>query len=185
MDFNIYFPGIIGYKNIFLNSYNELLRLENKINWTPMLTGREEIAPKLENDKRKGKNISLFSLLYDKDFLDFYNNLNDESAKCLSHYSEKYGYWGLVQEGWTLLKYEIDDFFNLHTDSSRRYPRQISSVYYLNNNYEGGELEFSYIDLTIKPDKNELVIFPSTNLFSHKAKKIISGTKYSMANWYN
>jgi Rps23 Pro-64 3,4-dihydroxylase Tpa1-like proline 4-hydroxylase len=185
MNFQTYFPGIVGYKNIFADSYSQLLRLENKISWTPMLTGSENDKPELQYEKRKGFNSSLASLIHDKDFFDFRDKINNESNRCLLDYSQKYGYWQLEQEGWVLLKYEVGDFFNLHTDSSRRYQRQVSSVYYLNDNYSGGELEFSYIDLKIKPESGELLIFPSTNLFSHKAHKVAEGTKYSMANWYN
>jgi hypothetical protein len=185
MNFQIYFPGIIGYKNIFPNSYNELLKLENKINWTPMLTGSENQTPQLQYEKRRGLNQPLLPLMNDKDFSDFRNKLYDEYSECLVDYSKKYGYWGLKEEGGVILKYEIDDFFDLHTDSSRKYPRQVSSVYYLNDNYTGGELEFSYINLKIKPESNELIIFPSTNLFSHKAHKITYGTKYAIADWYN
>ena len=64
-------------------------------------------------------------------------------------------------------------------------PRQVSTVYYVNDNYSGGELTFPYIDLTIKPMAGELIVFPSTNMFSHQAEKIIEGTKYSLANWFN
>lgn len=185
MELKIYFPGIVGYKNIFDESYKELLKIQNKINWTPMLTGHEDETPILENQTRKGSNISMMSLMNDIDFINFNDNLNKNVADPLLNYSKKYGYWNLIPEGWVLLKYNINDFFDVHTDSSRRYPRQVSSVYYINDDYSGGELEFPYINLSIKPSSGELLIFPSTNLFSHKARPVISGVKYSMANWYN
>ena len=33
--------------------------------------------------------------------------------------------------------------------------------------------------------KDEFLVFPSTNLFSHYAKEVVSGTKYSMPNWFS
>ncbi len=188
MNYYIYFPGIVGYKDIFLNSYNEIKSEEenNAIPWHSALTGKEDDSPKLVQDLRLSKNIS-FDLLVSKNekFNAFRDILNNSTEKCLQDYSVRYGYWDLVQEGWVLLKYEVGHYFKNHTDSSRRYPRQVSAVYYINDDYSGGELEFPFLNISVKPSPGELLVFPSTNLFSHSANPVISGTKYSMANWYN
>ena len=89
MNSQVYFPGIVGYKNIFLDSYSELLRLENKIKWTPMLTGSENDTPQLQYEKRRGFNSSLAFLIHDKDFVDFVDfrdKINNESNRCLLDY---------------------------------------------------------------------------------------------------
>jgi Rps23 Pro-64 3,4-dihydroxylase Tpa1-like proline 4-hydroxylase len=181
----VYFPGIIGYKNIFNDSILEFLSISTNINWDEMKTGSEDENPSIDYKSRRGKNISLNSLLNNLDFINFKEKINQYSSECLLDYSKNFGYWGLVEEGWVILKYEEGDFFKVHTDSSRRYPRQVSSVYYLNDDYEGGELHFPFLNITIKPAASELIFFPSTNLFSHEARPISKGVKYSMANWYN
>ena len=185
-----YFPGIVGYiSNIQQEQHIELIEkdIDSGIySWTNMLTGSESEKPQLHNQKRRGYNIglSVCSSLSPTAKV-FENNLNNFCNQSLSQYSAKYGYWNLVPEGWVLLKYSIGDFFITHTDSSRRYPRQVSAVYYVNDNYIGGQLSFPYIGLTIKPKAGELVIFPSTNLFSHQAEPVTDGIKYSLANWFN
>lgn len=188
MEKTIYSPGLVGYKNIFIDSSSYINEYEaiNGIPWMNALSGKEDNSPRLMEDIRLGKNISLDLLvnIHNK-FFNFKEILNIESKKCLDDYSSNYGYWDLVQEGWVVLKYDIGDYFKKHTDSSRRYPRQVSSVYYINDDYVGGELEFPFLNLSIKPSAGELIIFPSTNLFSHSANPVISGIKYSMANWYN
>ena len=182
---NVYFPGVVGYKNIFNDSILEFLSISKEIVWDEMKTGSEEENPLIDYRSRRGKNISLNALLHNLDFINFKEKINQYSSECLVDYSKSFGYWGLVEEGWVILKYEEGDFFKVHTDSSRRYPRQVSSVYYLNDDYEGGDLYFPFLNLTIKPEASELIFFPSTNLFSHEAKPVSKGVKYSMANWYN
>lgn len=46
-----------------------------------------------------------------------------------------------------VLKYESGGFYKYHTDTHTDYPRQISTITLLNNDYEGGELCF------VDPDK--------------------------------
>lgn len=185
LDIEIYFPGVVGYKNIFDNSLLEFLSISKNIVWDEMKTGKENEYPLIEHKTRKGKNVALNQLISNKSFVYFKEKIDQKSSECLLDYSKKFGYWDLKEEGWVILKYEEGDFFKVHTDSSRKYPRQVSSVYYLNDNYEGGELYFPFLDIAIKPSASELVVFPSTNLFSHEAKPILKGVKYSMANWYN
>lgn len=186
-----YFPGIIGYSNLLDDPMQYILSIEKdiseeKYSWIDMLTGSEQESPSLYPTKRRGKNIGLSICASNSSKAEeFKQSLNNKTRQSIEEYSKRYGYWDLVQEGWVLLKYEQDDFFITHTDSSRKYPRQVSAVYYVNDNYTGGELNFPYLSLTIKPKSNELIVFPSTNMFSHQAEKIVSGTKYSLANWFN
>lgn len=51
-----------------------------------------------------------------------------------------------------------------------------SLVTYLNDDYDGGEIDFPEHNLMIKPKSGSLVMFPST--YVHEAKPITSGNKY-------
>jgi Rps23 Pro-64 3,4-dihydroxylase Tpa1-like proline 4-hydroxylase len=77
-----------------------------------------------------------------------------------------------------LVRYTEGQFFKEHTDATEEYPRKISALFYLNDNYLGGDLLFTKIGISIKPKKNTLVIFPSSEHFSHSAELVKSGTKY-------
>jgi predicted 2-oxoglutarate/Fe(II)-dependent dioxygenase YbiX len=54
----------------------------------------------------------------------------------------------------------------------------ISVVLYLNDNYEGGEINFPNQDITIKPEAGSIVIFPSVEPYYHQSLPVISGIKY-------
>jgi hypothetical protein len=55
--------------------------------------------------------------------------------------------------------------------------RQLSSITYLNDDFDGGETEFS-CGAVIKPQIGKTLIFPSTWLFPHRGKLVTKGTKY-------
>lgn len=54
----------------------------------------------------------------------------------------------------------------------------ISVVLYLNDNYDGGEINFPNQNVTIKPEAGSIVIFPSVEPYYHESLPVISGIKY-------
>lgn len=93
-----------------------------------------------------------------------------------------------------LLQYEIGGNFTVHSDSDRydeyenkfyRFvDRDFSSVLYLNDDYEGGGLNFPWLNnFHFKPSAGDLLIFPSNNLFSHESLPLLSGRKFSMVSF--
>lgn len=54
----------------------------------------------------------------------------------------------------------------------------ISVVLYLNDDYEGGEINFPEQNITIKPEAGSIVIFPSVKPYYHQSLPVISGIKY-------
>ena len=190
-----YFPGVVGYTGLIPDSIRYVEKISelansNRVSWMPMTTGRgngnvASVIPEL----RRGSAIGLNGVGKDQDVASAMSTLKiaaDNAINlCLKDYEKSYGYFDLEGEGWALLKYEVGDFFKVHTDASRAYPRQVSTVYYINDDYTGGEIFFPYIKLEVKPKKDEFLVFPSTNLFSHYAKEVLTGTKYSMPNWFS
>jgi hypothetical protein len=62
--------------------------------------------------------------------------------------------------------------------------RDISSVLYYNDNYEGGEIYFPNQDLLIKPKPGMFICFPAKDEFPHQVKEIKSGYRWcSTAFW--
>jgi hypothetical protein len=86
-----------------------------------------------------------------------------------------------------LSKYDSSHFYDWHCDCWQTNnnlvgrKRQLSSITYLNDDYEGGETEFD-CGVTIKPTAGKTLIFPSTWVFPHRGNKVISGTKYIYIN---
>ena len=87
--------------------------------------------------------------------------------------------------GYSLSKYSEGQFFAEHTDSTKEFPRKVSALLYLNDDYQGGTITFTKIDKSFKPKANTLFIFPSTEDFSHSADPVISGTKYVIVGFWS
>ena len=62
-------------------------------------------------------------------------------------------------------------------------PRDVSFLFYLNDQYGGGELEFYDLGLTIKPKKGMMIAFPSYKEFAHKVHPVTWGYRYSLVSW--
>jgi len=114
--------------------------------------------------------------------------LYDMHERTFSHIrqlADDYGrYWGVgvgYYEAFNFVKYDgAGTHFKIHADHGPAYVTTISIVAYINEDYEGGDLYFPRFDLTIKPKKGDVVIFPSTFIYEHASNDMIAGTKYSI-----
>jgi hypothetical protein len=87
------------------------------------------------------------------------------------------------QCGYDLLKYSGGQEYKTHYDSGPAMRRMITALCYLNDDYEGGEIEFPNFNVKIKPQPGMLILFPSTFPYAHKAYPVTDGTKYTMVTW--
>lgn len=83
--------------------------------------------------------------------------------------------------------YEPDQFYDYHCDESviRDGQRKLSLVITITDpkDYTGGEFDFEGVEE--KPDiaaRGSIIVFPSH--LRHRANKVISGTRYSLVNWF-
>jgi len=87
----------------------------------------------------------------------------------------------------SILKYQNEGFYTWHTDHCVQFPRTMSCVLLLNNDYEGGNLCFRNPDgsgeweVEVKP--NRMIIWPSNFLYPHTVKPVTKGTRYSIVSW--
>ena len=63
--------------------------------------------------------------------------------------------------------------------------RDISLILYLNQDFEGGELVFPKLAISIKPRQGMLLGFPSNHHYLHGVNPTISGTRYAIVNWFS
>lgn len=90
-----------------------------------------------------------------------------------------------------LLHYPIGGKYEIHNDSEdfidgkivRKLNRDISILCYLNDDYEGGELEFNFLGITIKPKKSMIITFPSYYEFTHQVHPVTKGERYTLVTW--
>jgi len=84
--------------------------------------------------------------------------------------------------GYELLRYEVGGFYSWHTDHFEQHPRSLSALLFLNDDFTGGELEFD--DLTIKPQRGHVALFPSNFMFRHRVTPVEAGTRYTCVTWF-
>lgn len=85
-----------------------------------------------------------------------------------------------------LIRYREGQFILPHIDYAEEMPRKITMVFYPNDDYEGGELEFPNLNISLKPKANSMVVFLAEGEnFRHASSTIVSGIKYAVVSlWY-
>jgi prolyl 4-hydroxylase len=113
----------------------------------------------------------------------------------LDHYKEKYQYcnayspWGLVETS-NIQKYNPGDaFYAWHTErdtaQSPMAQRHLVFMTFLNDVEQGGEIEFFYQKIKIKPEKGLTLIWPADWCFTHRGLPALQEVKYIYTGWYN
>lgn len=111
--------------------------------------------------------------------------LNDNLNPIFDLYCNMHSAWHWkTNEGWQILKYGKDNHFVNHYDDGKAIKRTISMSFYLNDNYEGGEIEFARFGLKIKPTANQAVFFPSNYVYNHTVHPVTSGLRYAVVGWW-
>jgi len=86
-----------------------------------------------------------------------------------------------------ILKYTKGGHYRFHSDSGPVNSRSVSLIYFVNSDYEGGDLCFKDIknnqELTVEKKRNRLIIWPSNFMYPHSVKPITKGTRYSIVAW--
>lgn len=76
------------------------------------------------------------------------------------------------------------DMFRSEHRSLRENENYYSSLLYLSDDYEGGELIFPNLDIEIKPKAGTLVSFLGNEEFLHGVKPVTSGQRYNLVIFY-
>lgn len=102
----------------------------------------------------------------------------------LAPYKEKYGlHHELWHEPYNMLRYRGGQEYKAHFDGGTETGRCVSAIVYLNDDYEGGHVEFTNFGVKIKPEPGMLLLFPSSYPYTHIAHPVESGTKYALVTW--
>jgi hypothetical protein len=110
------------------------------------------------------------------------------------------------EDGWNVAKYvpNLKDHSEYammyHTDFQREFSHNpgrkfgVTAVFYLNDNYDGGEVMFRFLDkndpnivkqdFSYKPSKGDILVFPSGPPHYHGVKAVTEGEKYIIRNYW-
>lgn len=136
--------------------------------------------------KRTNYNLNLTAYAEHNEVLRKMNNeffANTTSAT--EWYRAKFNITEPIQfrESLNLLRYQYGEHYDAHYDGPTGSGRCVSPILYLNDDYEGGELEFANFGIKIKPVANTLYLFPASYPYSHIAHPVKTGTKYAIVTW--
>lgn len=195
-------PGIVVYRNVFPESMNLISRLEQELSktdntykWNTAKTGYNLEDKRYRDcaDFKIKSNTNGYLMLggqsvapEDKGPTEYFlEKIWEDSyiaqVEPVQDYSKMFGlaplkYW----ESFNFVKYGQDQHFQVHSDHGYSYICVLSSVGYINDDYEGGELFFDKLNLKIKPKAGDLYLFPSSYIYSHAAMPVTKGVKYSI-----
>lgn len=156
---------------------------ESGVNWTRATTIGQGIYQNARTNFDMGITYLVNAIKHPL-MIDLHNKCNDTLHSAVTSYHQRHGITeGFWQEGYNLLKYQTGQEYKIHYDSSTQGGRHISCVLYLNDDYDGGEIEFPAFEVKIKPQRGMLILFPSNYAYRHIAHPVTSGTKYAMVTW--
>ena len=80
-------------------------------------------------------------------------------------------------------KYYSGQSMGAHVDSYGDYNEErFTLLIYLNDDYEGGEIEFPKQNIKFKPEAGSVLIFPTKEPYYHQSHTVKSGFKYFVLN---
>lgn len=190
-------PGVVVYSNAMSYDGSLLFDIEEgissaKIEW--------QLAGVKTDEAEAGKNTELRDTFvvpvpYSEEDIkhfagfkgEFFSSLSSlflENLGPLEHdYKLGYGLSTTWHDQYSILKYGVGQKFVNHVDDHKDYHRRMSTIYYINDNYEGGEIVFPRFGITYKPAANDFLVFPSTYVYNHSVLPVKSGERYAVVSW--
>ncbi len=129
--------------------------------------------------KYKRENLGK-TIPFSQNLFNIHESVDKSLDKCLTHYESLWHLKMHYKEAFNFIKYLPGKYFKVHGDHGPYYACTVSAVVYLNDDYDGGELEFTRQELVIKPQAGDIVVFPSNFVYEHSSLEVFSGTKYSV-----
>jgi hypothetical protein len=189
-------PGIIVYRNIQANPEEIISGIEESveagiISWQQAYV-RSSDSDDLDTSKRDTLAIGVpYSDGNSEDLsspsASFYSELGKIFLNALGpseqDYLNTFGIGVDSHDAYSVLKYGVGQKFTNHIDDHPVFHRRVSLVYYMNDNYSGGQINFPRFGISYKPAANEILMFPSTYVYNHSVSEVTEGTRYAVVSW--
>jgi hypothetical protein len=98
--------------------------------------------------------------------------------KCIELYDVEL--YPFQNEKTPLVRFEKNYSMNEHADTTGDF----AVIYYINDDYDGGEINFMDHNLKIKPRSNSFVTFPSNADYWHEVLENTGKERYSATQWF-
>lgn len=79
-----------------------------------------------------------------------------------------------------LVRFDKNYKMNEHADTAGDF----AAIYYINDDYQGGEINFMDYNLKIKPKSNSFITFPSNSDYWHEVLENTEKERYSATLWF-
>jgi predicted 2-oxoglutarate/Fe(II)-dependent dioxygenase YbiX len=169
-----------------INSILEITKdISLNVRFSPSQTNSDPIDTH-EQSRRTSQGLSISrNANVSKDMKLINNKCYSVVFSALNNYKEMFKIEEEIKsaEFYGLLRYSGGEQYGFHYDGGTVSKRSISVLIYLNDDYEGGEIEFPNFKLMIKPKAGTLILFPSNYAYGHIAHPVTSGTKYVIVTW--
>lgn len=203
MEFQILDLGLVYYKNVIPNPEHVIDLIENVAKrmengehgdnlvqvdtWTPWW---DDHMPEPFNYRKnifRPEDVS-DNCYYKDELREIGKEIFDALDKAFDHYCTIYPFAknNIKSEelGSMVLRYDGGGHLPPHQDHGVS-SRVLSVVTYLNDNYDGGEIEFRQSNVKIKPEAGSIVFFPSNFLYIHEVFPVRNGSRYAIPHWYH
>ena len=126
----------------------------------------------------------------DVDAADYRGTIMPALFECLKSYVDEFDILAsFTLVGWSLkaqLTRKGEGYHAWHFESASfaESKRVLAWSIYLNDDYEGGELEFLYFGKRIKLGEGDIVIFPAAFTHTHRGNMVLGGEKLLLTGWY-
>ena len=187
--------GIRVYKNAITDCADVLKTISSTIDaslnpslkWNQAMVGHNQLMPDYRNCwDCKLSSSAVESMSQEcNEFKEAYSKIVMSIGSCVENFSHSYGLNMTYMEAVNFVKYGVGEHFDVHSDHGFSYICTVSTGAYLNDNCEGGELWFNRLDQKIKPETGDIVVFPSTFIYSHASLPVKSGVKYSAVTMFD
>jgi hypothetical protein len=176
------FPKVLNLKTV-----STIVKVASNLNYKKATVGNNVLDEKI----RKVHNYELSYYSKSLTEVHWFNFLHKKIYDLMNYYLNKnklINYYRISNINQIeILKYEKTFHYDYHIDDGFKWNRTLSSILFLNNDYEGGELSFkdplNEEEISIKPEPGAIVVWPSNLLFPHTVKPIKNGTRYSVVAW--
>lgn len=170
-------PGIFLYSSIDLPISSEIMSSVHDWNFEQVM---KDGIVSLDYNNRKTESIDVPYNDLENKYTNYFRKTFDPVEKDYMNYFQIFL---KSHNPYKILKYEKGGKFENHMDDGGGNFRRVSTVYYLNEDYIGGEVCFPRFDIKIKPKSGDMLIFPSSFVYNHFVTEVEDGTRFSIASW--